>query len=154
MCIRDSRTGGKTTYFNRLMLNRFKKRQQKFALIYRYNYELDDVDKKFFKDIHTLFFPNDEITSKSRAKGIYHELFLNDESCGYALTLNSADQIKKMSHLFSDVENMFMDEYQSETNHYCNDEVKKLISVHTSLARGQGKQVKYLPLFMLSLIHI
>lgn len=75
---------------------------------------------------------------------------MNDESCGYALTLNSADQIKKMSHLFSDVENMFMDEYQSETNHYCNDEVKKLISVHTSLARGQGKQVKYLPLFMAS----
>lgn len=149
MCT-GNRTGGKTTYFNRLLLNRFKKRQQKFALIYRYNYELDDVDKKFFKDIHTLFFPNDEITSKSRAKGIYHELFLNDESCGYALTLNSADQIKKMSHLFSDVENMFMDEYQSETNHYCNDEVKKLISVHTSLARGQGKQVKYLPLFMAS----
>lgn len=144
-----NRTGGKTTYFGRLLVNRFKDKGEKFCLVYRYNYELDDVADKFFKDIKGLFFPADEMTSKKRANGIFHELFINNVSCGYAISLNSADQIKKYSHLFNEVVRMLMDEFQSETNHYCSDEVKKLISVHTSIARGQGEQVRYVPLYML-----
>jgi hypothetical protein len=45
---------------------------------------------------------------------------------------------------------MFFDEFHSETNHYCSDEVKKLISIHTSIARGQGKQNRYVPIYMIS----
>ena len=81
---------------------------------------------------------------------MFHELYLNDVSCGYAFALNGADQIKKYSHLFSDVDIMLFDEFQSETNHYCPDEVKKFISLHTSVARGQGKQVRYVPVYMMS----
>ena len=145
-----NRTGGKTTYFGRLCVNRFLNHGEKFGLIYRYNYELDDITDKFFKDIGSLFFPNITMTSKRRASGIYHELFLDEKSCGYAFSLNSADQIKKYSHLFSDVERMIFDEFQSESNHYCCDEVKKFISIHTSISRGQGEQVRYVPVFMLS----
>lgn len=148
MCT-TNRTGGKTTYFGRYFVNRFLKNGEKFGLLYRYNYELDDVSVKFFKDIGSLFFNNCEMTSKRRAKGIFQELFINDVSCGYALALNSADQIKKYSHLFSDISRLLFDEFQSETNHYCKDEVKKLLSVHTSIARGQGKQVRYVPVYML-----
>ena len=149
MCT-TNRTGGKTTYFGRLCINRFLNKGEKFGLIYRYNYELDDVDDKFYKDLGSLFFPEHEMTSKLRASGIFYELFLDDKSCGYALSLNSADQIKKYSHLFSDIQRMIFDEFQSETNHYCNDEIKKLLSVHTSVARGQGEQVRYVPVYMLS----
>lgn len=145
-----NRSGGKTTYFGRLCVNKFINNKEKFALIYRYNYELDEVCDKFFKDIGSLFFKGYEMTSKRRASGIFHELFLNDESCGYAISLNSADQIKKYSHLFSDVMRLIFDEFQSETNHYCSDEIKKLLSVHTSIARGQGEQVRYVPIYMLS----
>lgn len=145
-----NRTGGKTTYFGRLCINRFLDKKEKFCLIYRYNYELDDVVDKFYKDIGSLFFKEHDMTSKRRASGIFHELFLDEKSCGYALSLNSADQIKKYSHLFSDVHRMIFDEFQSETNHYCSDEVKKLLSVHTSVARGQGEQVRYVPVYMLS----
>lgn len=145
-----NRTGGKTTYFNRLVVNKFLKGDGKFALIYRFNYELDNVADKFFKDIKELFFQEYEMTSLSRAKGIYHDLFINNEHCGYAIALNNADQIKKMSHLFSDVDRMLFDEFQSETNHYCFDEVTKFISVHTSIARGQGKQVRYVPVYMIA----
>ena len=145
-----NRTGGKTVYFSRLMVNRFLDKGEKFGLIYRYNYELDDVSDKFFKDIGSLFFNGKTMESKRRASGIYHELFIDGKSCGYAFSLNSADQIKKYSHLFSDVCRMLFDEFQSETNHYCVDEVKKLLSVHTSIARGQGEQVRYVPVFMLS----
>lgn len=150
LMVTTNRTGGKTTYFGRLCVNKFKKGQGKFALLYRYNYELDDCADKFFKDLSTLFFQGSEMESKRKASGIYHELFLDGESCGYALSLNSADQLKKYSHLFSDVNRMIFDEFQSETNHYCDGEIKKFISIHTSVARGQGEQVRYVPVYMLS----
>lgn len=145
----SNRSAGKTTYFNRLVVNKFKKNKEKFMLIYRYNYELDDCADKLFKDIEGLFFQGDTMTSKRKASGIFHELFLNEESCGYAISLNSADQLKKYSHLFSDVERMLFDEFQSETNHYCSDEIRKFVSIHTSVARGQGKQARYLPVYMI-----
>lgn len=149
MCT-TNRTGGKTTYFGRLCVNRFIDKSEKFALIYRYNYELDDCASKFFKDVGQLFFPDMVMTSKRRASGIYHELFIDDVSCGYALSLNSSDQLKKYSHLFSDISRMIFDEFQSETNHYCSDEIKKFLSVHTSIARGKGEQIRYVPVYMLS----
>ncbi|MBO7734640.1 MAG: phage DNA encapsidation protein, partial [Methanobrevibacter sp.] len=147
MCT-TNRTGGKTTYFARLCANRFFEKGEKFCLVYRYNYELDEVADKFYKDICKLFFSGTVMTSKRRASGIFHELFIDDISCGYAVSLNSADQLKKYSHLLSDTSRMFFDEFQSETNHYCNDEIKKLISVHTSIARGNGEQIRYVPIYM------
>lgn len=149
MCT-TNRTGGKTTYFGRLCVNRFRDNNSKFGLLYRYNYELDDCAEKFYKDLGNLFFPGTTMTSKRRASGIFHELFIDEKSCGYALSLNSADQIKKYSHLFSDIDRMIFDEFQSETNHYCTDEIRKFLSVHTSIARGQGEQNRYVPVYMLS----
>lgn len=151
-----NRTGGKTTYFNRLLFNRFVKTQAKFMLVYRFNYELDDVAEKFFKDIQGLFFPEWCLESKRKARGVYYELYAylrNDPDikylCGYAVSLNNADQFKKYSHLFSDTQCMLMDEFQSETNHYCPNEVAKLMSLHTSVARGQGKAVRYVPVYLI-----
>lgn len=151
-----NRSGGKTTYFGRLLVNSFLKRGEKFCLIYRFNYELDDVGDKFFKDLERLFFRGYTMASESIGHGIIKVLKLikpgeeTGEECGYAISLNSADQIKKYSHYLSDVKRMLFDEFQSETNHYCSDEVSKLISVHTSIARGNGEQVRYVPVYMLS----
>lgn len=159
MCT-TNRTGGKTTYFNRYAVNRHLKDKKKFCLVYRYNYELDDVATKFFKDIQGLFFNEYEMRDERKANGIYHELFIGKReemtakdggiSCGYAVSLNSADAIKKYSHLLADVDFMIFDEFQSESNHYCANEIQKLISIHTSIARGKGKQVRYVPVYMLS----
>lgn len=155
MCT-TNRSGGKTTYFNRLLVNSWIKKKEKFCLIYRFNYELDDIAGKFFKDIGSLFFKDYSMDSIRKANGIYHELMLTNtasnetENCGYAVTLNSADQIKKLSHFFSDTRRMLFDEFQSENNHYCNDEVTKFISIHQSIARGQGKQSRYLPVYMIA----
>lgn len=155
-----NRTSGKTTYFSRHAVKRFLKNHEKFTLLYRYIYELDDVSDKFFKDIGSLFFQGYSMTSERKASGIYHELFLeypdstddnpHVESCGYAIAINGADQIKKYSHLLSDTALIIFDEFQSESNHYCSNEIKKLMSIHTSLARGQGHQSKRLPLIMIS----
>lgn len=145
-----NRTGGKTTYFSRLCVNRFLDKGEKFAILYRFKYELDNCADKFFKDISTLFFGGSVMTSKCCAKGIYHELFLDEAPCGYAISLNCADAIKKYSHLFSDVKRIMFDEFQSETSRYCDNEVAKFLSIHTSIARGQGEQVRYVPVYMIA----
>lgn len=145
----SNRTAGKTTYFSRLCVKKFLDKGEKFAILYRFNYELDECAEKFYKDISQLFFKGTTMTSKRRAKGIFHELFIDEIPCGYAISLNSADQLKKYSHLFSDVVRIMFDEFQSETNHYCSDEVKKLISIHTSIARGNGEQIRYVPVYMI-----
>lgn len=155
MCT-TNRSAGKTTYFGRMMVNNFLKKGSKFIIVYRFNYELKGCADKFFKDIGALFFPYFIMSEKAQAKGVYYELFIQapswdkPKSCGYAIALNQADQIKRLSHLLSDSACMLFDEFQSETNHYCSDEVQKLLSVHTSIARGQGKHVRYLPVYMLS----
>lgn len=145
----SNRSAGKTTYFGRWFIKRFLEKKEKFGLIYRYNYELSDIGDKFFHELQTLFFPDIKVTSKNKAKGIYTELSIGDEVCGYAFSINNADQIKKMSHLFSDVKRLLFDEFQSESNHYCENELQKFISLHTSIARGNGEQVRYLPVYLL-----
>lgn len=145
----SNRSAGKTTYFGRWFVKRFLDKKEKFGLIYRYNYELSDIGDKFFHELQTLFFPDIKLKSKNKAKGIYTELSINDEICGYAFSINNADQIKKMSHLFSDVKRLLFDEFQSESNHYCENELQKFISLHTSIARGNGERVRYLPVYLL-----
>lgn len=145
-----NRSIGKTTWFNRYCVKDFLKRHKKFCLVYRWNYELSDCSDKFFKDIQRLFFPTHEITEKRRANNIFVELFLDGQSCGYCVTLNNADALKKFSHLLCDVDKMVFDEFQSENTHYCPNELNKLLSIHTSIARGNGEQVRRVPLYMLS----
>lgn len=146
----SNRSAGKTTYFNRLVVNRFLKRQAKFCLVYRYVYELENVADKFFKDIGKLFFKGMDFISRPVGNGVYCELYLDTFHCGYAVALNNADQLKKYSHMLSDTDSMLFDEFMSETNHYCKDEVEKLMSIHTSIARGNGLQSRYVPLYMIS----
>lgn len=145
-----NRSSGKTTYFSARAVRRFKKLHEKFILTYRFSKELKDVDDKFFKEISFLFFQHDLFKAVNRADGVYQELLLNDISCGYAIAINAADDIKKLSHLMSDGNAQLFDEFQSETNKYCPNEITKFQSVHLSLARGGGKQVKYLPVYMIS----
>lgn len=146
----SNRTAGKTTYFNRKLVNGFKKHGHKFMLLYRYAYELDNCSSKFFNEIKRLFFKQDTFVSVPLAKGIYHSLFLNEQHCGYAIDLNHADAIKRMSHLFADTSCMLFDDFQAEDNRYTKGEVRKFISIHTSVARGGGEQYRYVPVYMIS----
>lgn len=153
-----NRSAGKTTYFSRMLIKRFLNKGKKFVILYRFSKELKDVSEKFFSDINTLFFPNFSMFDLPRANGAFRELFIKDNTksddkgnaCGYAVALNSADEIKKYSHFFKDVCAVYFDEFQSETNHYCTDEVNKFISIHVSMARGGGSVVRYLPVYMCS----
>lgn len=146
----SNRSAGKTTFFTRMVINRFKKHKSKFAFLYRFNYELKDCADKIFKDVNQLFFPDDVLRNERRSDGEYHELLLNDIPCGYAISINAAENIKKLSHFLSDTDIMIFDEFQSEVNKYCPDEITKFQSIHTSIARGRNKQVRYVPVILIS----
>lgn len=150
LLVDGNRTGGKTTGFSRLLVNDFLTNGKKFFLVYRYKNELSDVADAFFKDIRGLFFPEHEMTAKGHAKGAFYELFIDKKSCGYASALSMVGKLKRYSHIFSDVENMFFDEYQDEAGVYLPDEVNKLLSLHTTIARGQGQAVRFVPVYMCS----
>lgn len=146
-----NKSAGKTVSFSSIILKRFIKKGMKFMLLYRYNYEILDAAESFFKDIGGLFFEGHEMTGKKRANGFYVELFYDGVSCGYAVYLNAkVDSFKRKSHLFSDTTVMFMDEFQSETGSYITDEVQRLHAFHTAVARGGGRQVRYVPVYLVS----
>lgn len=146
----SNRSAGKTTYFNRYFVKRFINNNEKFMLLYRYKYELPDASAKFFSEIQRLFYQGYEMKTVMQANGCYAYLMLNNKMCGYAVALNSADSIKKYSHFFSDTTRMLFDEFQPEDGKYCNNEIKKFQSIHTSVARGGGKQSRYVPVYMLA----
>lgn len=153
----SNRSAGKTTFFGKYLVDGFLKKKKKFILLYRYAYEITDVANKFFTDIRNLFYPNLVMTQENREKDTFVELFIEDVTqedskvaCGYALSLNKADNIKKCSHLLSDAQIILFDEFQTESGSYAPNEVVKFMSIHTSLARGNGSQVRYLPVIMIS----
>ena len=146
----SNRSAGKTTFFSHYVIENFKKNNMnKFMILYRYKYELDSCADKFFKDIKNIYYTKNIMTSKKAANGLFHNLFLDGDLCGYAIPINSADALKKYSHFFSDTTIMLLDEFQSETNTYVPNEVNKLISIHTSVARGNGEMVRRVPLILI-----
>jgi hypothetical protein len=156
-----NRSAGKTFFFTKYLVDRFLKHNEKFGVIYRFDYELNNVADKIFKDVGSVCFPDYVMTSKNDKASGFTYLYLRkadadpddkeaDMPCGYALALNNADKLKRSSHLLSDTATLFFDEFQSETNHYCDNEISKFLSVHKSLARGNGQQVRYLPVIMAS----
>lgn len=143
-----NRTGGKTIFFNRLLINQFKKRGDQFCLIYRHSYEIDGSENSFFKDIKDLFFTNDKMTGHSCDSGLFRELYLNNKLCGYSVSLKKASKLKRVSHTFKHVQRGLFDEYQDEDDQYLTREVDRLLSLHTSMARGDGQAVRHLPFYL------
>lgn len=146
----SNRSAGKTTEFSRILVKDFKENGKKFGILYRYDYELEDCAEKFFKDVKEIFYPESDMISVSKLRGKYHELWLDNENCGYALSINSANTLKKYSHFFNDIATLFYDEFQSESNDYCYKEITKFQSIHTSISRAPGTPVRYVPVYMCS----
>lgn len=150
--VTTNRAGGKTTWFSKKLVEDFIRDGKKFLLLYRFNYELDNLGDSFFKDIGSLFFRDYSFEAVKAMRGMMCDLYLCKDKermhCGYAITLGLADTIKKKSHMLSDVAHIYMDEFQSETDHYCENEIIKFMSVHNTVARGQGKQSRYVPTYL------
>lgn len=145
----SNRSAGKTTFFNKYLVDEFINKQKKFILLYRFNDEISNIANKFFTDIHSLFFNDYHMTEHKESK-LFMRLYLNDIECGYAISLNSAEKLKKFSHIFSEVEYILFDEFQSENENYTSNEITKFMSIYMTVARGQGKAIRNVKVFMLS----
>lgn len=148
-----NRTAGKTVSFKKRLVDTFLKSKtdvNQFYLIYRYKTDMQSLSESFFTDIKRLFYQGHEMTEKKLFDGAVVMLLLNGKPCGYCLPLSLSAKIKRMSSIFVTVAHGFFDEYQDENNTYLPNEIDKLMSIHTSIARGDGKQSRRVPLYMAS----
>lgn len=145
-----NRAAGKTFYFKNKLVSEFLHEGKKFIDLVRFKYEVPDRVAAFYEDLKQVNFPDLQIDSKKMFSGCALSHEINGELAGYTIALSSADMIKKYSSMFVEVEQMFFDEFQSETMHYCQNEITKFQSIHNSVARGGGKQSRYVPIYMVS----
>ena len=146
----SNRNAGKTTFFTRLLIKRFLKNGCKFVKLVRYRTNLVDSPDKLFGDVIPNFFRGHSYDGETAPDKLYTKLYLDNKHCGFVIPINAARAVKECWQIFSGTTAMFLDEYQSEDNVYVPNEVQKLFSIHTSLARGEKKQVRYLPLYACS----
>lgn len=147
--ITSNRSAGKTTAFLIESLKLFKNMNKKTILLYRYSYEIVACCEIYKDVLHLYNEYGEEMTSKSRANGLFYEMFLDGESFGFALSLNNPDSIKKYSPLFADVEMVIFDEYQTESGKYLKNEIQKMQSICLSIMRGGGHQSRYVQIVLL-----
>lgn len=148
--VEGNRIGGKTTFFYHWRIKKFIKKKEKTLWLYRFQSDIDDCADKIFKELKGIWYQNYDMDFKKFSGGRYANLYLNGEHNGYALPLNSSDAIKNMSHVFTDVDCMLFDEFQPESGKYCAGEIRKFNSVHSSIARGQGKQIRHVPVVLIA----
>lgn len=145
-----NRAAGKSYNWKKFLLEEYINNGKKFMLVMRWVYEISDAAIAFYKDLEEIDFPGHTMEDVGEKRGLYKTITFDGKECGYCVYLNSADALKKCSSRFTDVDYMFLDEFQSETGKYCDDEVKKLMSIHSSVARGKGEQTRRVPLIMCS----
>ena len=140
--ISTNRSAGKTTSWLKESLDRFKNTGKKTAILYRQKYECQGANL-IYTDVLKIY-PEygTEMTIQRQVDGLFYELFLDNESFGYALPLNMPDQLKKYSPMFADVGLILFDEFQTEAGRYLPKEPQKLQALVLTIARGGGKQAR------------
>ena len=148
----SNRSAGKSTFFNGLMLHKYLTKGRKFLLLYRRRYEISQAADGFFKDINKLFFPDLSMTQETGVKNVFEKLYVSERKehapkyeCGYATSISAAEQIKKFSHLLSDADCILLDEAFPENGVYLKNEIDLFMSIHDTIARGNGEMSRYLP---------
>lgn len=145
-----NKTAGKSYDWKCELMRDFIENGNRFMLIYRWVYELSGCEQAFYEDIKETEFPGHEITSQSEGRGLYRVIYLDGEEMGFAVYLNAVDTLKRFSSRFVNVQTMFFDEFQSESEHYCDKEIQKFQALHTLVARGHGKQTRYVRTVLVS----
>ncbi len=151
----SNRSAGKSTFFNGYLTHRFIKFSEKPLLLFRNKYEVENAKESFFPAIQKLFFPQLEMEQEQGIENTFYNLYLrvHDQEeynhFGYATALSASDQIKRYSNMLNDVSCILFDEFIPESGRYLKNEIAKLMSIHDSVARGNGDQCRYLPVYLI-----
>lgn len=144
-----NRTAGKTTFFELILLEYARRWKRKFCIIVREKMEIE-APESFFDNVLDYYYPESLMHSKYVIKNTINEIFLDNISVGYCVSLKDVVKLKKYSSVFREVDMALFDEVQPEDGKYVSDEVNKLISLISSISRGGGEQARTVLLFMLS----
>lgn len=147
--ITGNRSSGKTTYFNTRAMKRFYKNGSQTAFLYRNINELKKTYERVFKPIEFRFDPKHFRVSAPSTDG-YTTLYVEDKIFGYGIALRACDNIKKVSNLFNNVDEIIWDEFQSVSGNYLPDEIGKFLIVYDSIARGENQMVRPVPVIAIS----
>lgn len=153
----SNRSAGKTTWFGGYILNKFLTKNELFCILMRKKYQLEKSVSfmAYFPSALSVYYPDLEMKEEVGIKGVFNNIYIRLRGkenewllCGYSTSLNSSDDIRNFSNVFNHVTRIWLDEFQPESGDYVKDEVKRVFSIHTSLARGGGSQSRYLPLIL------
>lgn len=146
-----NRSAGKTTGAYRMLLDNAQKGLGQFAILFRRQYELPNSAVQF-DDTRDLFFTGQEYDDKPLISKMARKYVnLNSgETLGFAVSLGDADNLKKYSGMFSNVQWILLDEFQSEKGAYIKNELTLFQSIYKTIARGGGKTIRPVRVLMLS----
>lgn len=150
---------GKTFSFSKTLMEKWFNEQKKFVILTRNMGDLGNVAAGILDGYLQYAHPSISITEKIQMKGVFSKVYAEtgtgedkvSEEIGYVIPIRAADQIKKISSMFYDTWCFFFDEFQPlNRSVYLKDEVDLLYTIYKSIARGEGKAVRYMPIFMCS----
>ena len=169
--VSGNRSAGKTTYFTTDLLDVYNMDREngKFIIFVRDKLELGNTVSGMFQTALDAYYDGWKIEEKVQDK-IYSDIFLYEpyeviekdketgevvknikfkvHHCGWVIPLKNPKQIRQISATFNHAFWCYFDEFQGEK--YIKDEVDKLMSIHTSIARGQGELVRFCPVIFSS----
>ena len=148
-----NRTAGKSVSFKRHLVDNFLRDpngRSKFLYVVRNKSDLENLDEAFFADIGRLFYRDHSMSGKLKYSRNVLEFYLDERSCGYGVALSMTKKYKPISGIFTTVKHIFFDEYQDEDNRYLSNEIQHFQSLYASVARGDGEQMRRVPVYMAS----
>lgn len=139
---------GKSTFWQRFIINHFIKKKEKFGIIVKYKDDLSTFAANYFsQEWMNKWFPNYEILYKRgkyyirRALESYDDNTQGWQQCGYAVALNMNASLKSTT-TYQDIDNLLFEEFMPLEDKYIGSakdpekEPKLLTSVYQTIARG------------------
>lgn len=153
-----SRLGGKSTWAQKYVLRKAIKswkrngRKEKcldqFAVIVRYERDIDILCKTYFENTIKQWYPEFDIRYEAKRFRIYTHWGKEELRCtiGYAFALNNATKMKSTSYPY--INTMIMEEFMNIEGKYIKSvaepelEVELMVSLFSTIARGNGMQFR------------
>ena len=129
---------GKTYSSKKYVINRWLKKRKQFVYIRRYETDLEasvgsTSDDKFFEQVRSEF-PDHEFKINKSKK--VRKLYIDNNVCGYALPLSSADSLK--SSTYENVDTIIYDEFmlkEGSSQHYLRNEPEIILDIIETVGR-------------------
>lgn len=141
--------------------------QKKVGLLCRTQTQVGSLAIGEMKPILSMKYPAWNVYEKRKENGKYSEIWIKalkpgyaeegekeeyeEHHIGYVISIKPAQGFKNISGTFSDVTWLYFDEFQPEFQSvYLKGEIEKFQLLYGSMSRGEGKQIRDIPIYMTS----